>query len=119
MQDEVHRRAYGDRMLGWAAVRSITGVSRTTARRMQKTGDFPETVWLSPGRVGWRERDVEAWIASRSPRTATLAGPMPTSGSQTETMENATHPTPPVREPIRRRRRPTTPLAAGQIGFEF
>ena len=44
------------------------GLSNSTIWRLQRRGDFPKPVVLSPGRVGWRACDVEAWIDSRVPR---------------------------------------------------
>ncbi|MDI1328276.1 MAG: AlpA family phage regulatory protein [Brevundimonas sp.] len=57
-----------DRLLAWPAVRDITGLSRTTAWRMQKTGDFPLPVVVSPGRVCWWESELAAWKIARAPR---------------------------------------------------
>ena len=57
-----------DRLLSWKRVKDLTGLSRTTCWRLQKAGDFPQPVVISPGRIGWRESDVAAWKASRSPR---------------------------------------------------
>lgn len=57
-----------DRLLPWKKVKDITGLSRTTAWRRQKAGDFPQPVVISPGRVGWRESDIAAWKASRGHR---------------------------------------------------
>lgn len=54
-----------DRLLTWARVKDITGISRTTAWRMQKAGDFPEPVAISPKRVGWWESELTAWKATR------------------------------------------------------
>jgi predicted DNA-binding transcriptional regulator AlpA len=58
-----------ERLLAWRTVRELTGLSRTTAWRLQKRGEFPLPVVMSPGRVGWRESEVEAWQASRAPRS--------------------------------------------------
>lgn len=55
-----------DRLLPWARVRDIAGISRTTAWRMQQTGDFPAPVPVSPGRVGWWESELTAWKGARS-----------------------------------------------------
>lgn len=82
-----------DRLLTWDRVKPIAGISRTTAWRMQKTGDFPDPVPISPKRVGWWESELNAWKASRrsagrgqglapprAPRlieTARSAGPAP------------------------------------------
>lgn len=54
-----------DRLLTWDRVRPIAGISRTTAWRMAKAGDFPEPVPISPKRVGWWESELTAWKASR------------------------------------------------------
>lgn len=58
------------RLLSWRAVRERVGISRTTAWRLQNRGAFPAPVQISAGRVGWRQEDVEAWIASLTPRSA-------------------------------------------------
>lgn len=54
-----------DRLLPWDRVQDITGLSRTTAWRMQQRGDFPTPVPVSPGRVGWSETELTAWKAAR------------------------------------------------------
>lgn len=54
-----------DRLLPWRRVRDITGISRTTAWRMQQTGDFPNPVPVSAKRVGWWESELTAWKARR------------------------------------------------------
>jgi len=54
-----------DRLLPWDRVQDITGLSRTTAWRMQRRGDFPMPVPVSPGRVGWSESELTAWKAAR------------------------------------------------------
>lgn len=54
-----------DRLLPWERVRDIAGISRTTAWRMQRTGDFPTPVTVSPGRVGWWESELTAWKGTR------------------------------------------------------
>jgi len=52
-------------------VEELTSLSRTTRWRMERRDEFPKRVRLSPGRVGWRRADIEAWIRSR---TASLSG---------------------------------------------
>lgn len=54
-----------DRLLSWERVQDMTGISRTTAWRLQQHGAFPTPVPLSPGRVGWWESELTAWKASR------------------------------------------------------
>ncbi|WP_292033946.1 MULTISPECIES: helix-turn-helix transcriptional regulator [unclassified Brevundimonas] len=56
------------RLLVWSEVRALVGVSRTTAWRLQRTGGFPASVALSPGRVGWWESELEAWRKNRDRR---------------------------------------------------
>lgn len=53
-------------ILGERQVCQMTNLSRTTRWRMERQGEFPKRVRLSPGRVGWREQEVVAWIDSRS-----------------------------------------------------
>ncbi|MDQ1155188.1 AlpA family transcriptional regulator [Brevundimonas sp. SORGH_AS_0993] len=59
-----------DRLLYWPRVKDITGLSRTTAWRMQKAGDFPPPVRVSTGRFGWWQSDLDRWKASRTFRPA-------------------------------------------------
>lgn len=54
-----------DRLLPWERVRDIAGISRTTAWRMQRSGDFPTPVPVSPGRVAWWESELTAWKGTR------------------------------------------------------
>ena len=63
-----------DRLLPWAKVEALAGISRTTAWREQKRGAFPAPVVLSRRRVAWRESEVVAWKAAR-PQSSTLLGP--------------------------------------------
>ncbi len=131
-----------DRILAWPQVRDWTGISRTTAWRMQKAGDFPGPVQITPGRVGWRESELLAWRASRVSRdtmrlhsktdapTPIVAEPIegagigqpvlltteprPARASGSEADRNGPGP---VRS-ARARRRPAA-AAPGQIAFEF
>ena len=45
-----------------------TGLSRTTLWRLERRGDFPRRIRLSPNSTGWIESEIEQWIESR-PRT--------------------------------------------------
>lgn len=53
-----------DRLLPWYRVQEVAGFSRSTAWRMQRTGQFPRPVRISPGRVGWWESELTAWKAT-------------------------------------------------------
>lgn len=55
----------GGRFLRWKEVSHATGLSRTTAWRLQKRDEFPSPYAISPGRVGYREAEVAAWCVSR------------------------------------------------------
>lgn len=110
-----------DRLLSWREVRSLAGISRTTVWRLQNAGAFPRPVMISPGRVGWREREVADWKAALAPRSSgapsrtrrvkpvatpdaadvARAGPPPASPAPTGTGT---------------RSRPATP---GQLSFDF
>jgi predicted DNA-binding transcriptional regulator AlpA len=57
--------ARAGRYLPWREVARTTGLSRTTAWRLQKRDDFPAPYAISPGRVGYREEEVEARCVSR------------------------------------------------------
>ena len=54
-----------DRLLTLDEVQRIHPVSRTTRWRMIRRGEFPCPLRLSPGRVGWKESDVRAWLEAR------------------------------------------------------
>jgi prophage regulatory protein len=40
--------------------------SDTTLWRRVRAGDFPAPIRISPGRVAWRESDVNSWIEQRA-----------------------------------------------------
>lgn len=44
---------------------AITGLSRTTIWRLERSGQFPCRRQLSPGAVGWLWEDVNVWLESR------------------------------------------------------
>ena len=44
------------------AVMRATSLSRTSLHRKRLAGEFPEPQPISEGRVGYRIRDVEAWL---------------------------------------------------------
>lgn len=64
-KDHLDPAARGGRYLPWKEVARATGLSRTTAWRLQRRGEFPSPYAISPGRVGFREDEIEAWRASR------------------------------------------------------
>ncbi|MBR0801068.1 AlpA family phage regulatory protein [Bradyrhizobium jicamae] len=50
-------------LLTLAEVTAISGVCGMTLSRMEKRGQFPRRVRLSPGLIAWRRPDIEAWAA--------------------------------------------------------
>jgi predicted DNA-binding transcriptional regulator AlpA len=54
-----------DPILPKAAVATWLGVSASTVDRWSKTGAFPPRLRLGPGRVGWSQSTVQAWIDAR------------------------------------------------------
>tara|TARA_R100001129_G_scaffold172038_1_gene142462 strand:+ start:461 stop:649 length:189 start_codon:yes stop_codon:yes gene_type:complete len=59
-----------ERVLKVKDVLDRTSLSRRSLYRRMAEGDFPSSVKLSPHRVGWRESEIEAWIAQREPASA-------------------------------------------------
>lgn len=113
-----------DRLLPWPQVRPIAGISRTTAWRLQNSGDFPKPVMLSPGRVGWRESEIKAWRATRVPRGEPAPAPLfepvcrsPSPIAEPEPLVAA--PSKPQTVSRRRARRATPSTTATQLSFDF
>ena len=53
-----------------------TRLSRMTIYRLERRGEFPRRVQLSPNRVGWHDDLIEEWIASR-PHSHQMQRPCP------------------------------------------
>jgi predicted DNA-binding transcriptional regulator AlpA len=43
----------------------LTRISRATWHRLERAGDAPPRIQLSPRRVGWRKRDLMDWLDKR------------------------------------------------------
>jgi len=54
-----------DRILRRREVQALTGLSRSTIYQYIANGKFPRPVALGPRAVGWRESDIDRWIADR------------------------------------------------------
>lgn len=135
----VDAQARGGRYLPWKEVARTTGLSRTTAWRLQKRDDFPAPYAISPGRVGYREDEVEAWRVSRDHSAARGKPPgPPREGASCGTPAAAAAPVPsprsaapadgprqtvsatPAAHPVRKRRRTQHAQAiAQQMLFDF
>ncbi len=59
--------------LRWPRVRQLTGLSRSTVWRLEKSGQFPARRKLSANSVGWSLIELQAWMQSRSAATALAA----------------------------------------------
>lgn len=129
MSDVCNPSTGEDRLLPWKQIKELTGLSRTTVWRLQKAGDFPAPVVISPGRVGWREREVMAWARSRRargassdrPRSTPLRPPstshrVPRTSFEGEGATTASRQTKPAAQRPARTRRGA---ATNQIHFEF
>jgi prophage regulatory protein len=137
--------ARGSRYLPWKEVARATGLSRTTAWRLQKRDEFPAPYAISPGRVGYREAEVEAWRVSRdhsaararpsaqpaqastspavpttdrAPRDAALAGPATPPSSPTAPPRARADPPAKRAKPSRRRSQHAQAIAQ-QMLFDF
>lgn len=66
-QREPHLNAHAppDRVMREREVHTVTGLSRTTRWRLERAGEFPARIHLSPNAVGWRSCEIADWIASR------------------------------------------------------
>lgn len=48
------------------AVMTVTSLSRTSLYRKRMSGQFPEPEEITEGRIGYRVKDIEAWL--KNPR---------------------------------------------------
>lgn len=111
--------------LPWKLVEPRVGISRTTAWRLQKAGDFPAPYIVSRGRVAYRESEVEAWKATRGHRGRPApAAPGPAAAEAAPTGAAVPSPERPFAEPAsnpptRRRRARGMGPPPGQLTFDF
>ena len=54
-----------DRFIFKKERKETTGVSEPTWWRMEKRGEAPKRRQISPGRVGWLESEILAWMETR------------------------------------------------------
>ena len=55
----------GIRILSKKDLRALVLYSPAHIDRLEKAGRFPKRVQLGPGRVGWVESEVQAWLEER------------------------------------------------------
>ena len=53
-----------DRIIRMDTVRARTGLSRSTIYRKIAEGTFPAQLKISTNGVGWRESDINRWVAN-------------------------------------------------------
>jgi len=69
------------------AVKSRTGLSRSTIYQRVADGDFPRPVSLGPRAVGWLAHEVDAWIEDRvAARSATGSRRVPVNDQESPTI---------------------------------
>lgn len=117
-----------DRLLPWNRVRDIAGISRTTAWRLQQSGEFPTPVRISAHRVGWWESELTAWKARRTARGGeppkALKAPRAPKLFRTAKRDRQILPErpaaiPPAQDPPVRRPRRRPSVSPDQIDFGF
>lgn len=59
-----------ERILRRPDVETRTGLARSTIYDWMKRGAFPRPVALGARLVGWRESDIEKWLAAREQKVA-------------------------------------------------
>jgi prophage regulatory protein len=60
--------ADGTRIIHMAEILKATGVSRATVYNWLAAGRFPKPVLLGGRTIGWRYRDVAAWLEKQPSR---------------------------------------------------
>ena len=53
------------RVLNVKDVVGMTGLSKVTIWRKEKSGAFPKRINLTPRRVGWIESEIVGWLEAR------------------------------------------------------
>ena len=53
------------RVLNVKDVVGMTGLSKVTIWRKEKSGAFPKRINLTPRRVGWIESEIVGWLETR------------------------------------------------------
>jgi len=56
---------HGDRILRRWEVESRVGLGRSAIYKAMQQGEFPKPIKLTSRAVGWRQSDIEAWLARR------------------------------------------------------
>jgi prophage regulatory protein len=62
----VSKRLLPEELILNAERRRLVPVSDVTIWRMERRGEFPRRIRVSPGRVAWRRSEIEQWLEQRS-----------------------------------------------------
>ena len=55
-----------DRFVREEECHRLTGLSRSTRWRLERSGSFPHRRQITERTIGWRESEVQQWIADRT-----------------------------------------------------
>jgi prophage regulatory protein len=69
-----------ERVVREAECKDITGLSRTTRWRLERTEDFPRRRQISDNAVGWLLSELQVWLETR--KTARFAPDLPKANAQ-------------------------------------
>lgn len=53
------------RLIQFPAVKAMTGLSRSSVYRLERRGEFPRRVMLTPYCCAWSADEIETWIEQR------------------------------------------------------
>jgi len=59
------RRLLPEELILKGALKLLVPISDTTVWRMERRGEFPRRIRVSPRRVAWRRSEIEAWLEQR------------------------------------------------------
>ena len=62
-------KQFREQILRRPEVEARCGIGRSTLYDWMAQGIFPKPVKLGARAVGWKESQIESWLASREPRT--------------------------------------------------
>ncbi|OFZ53031.1 MAG: hypothetical protein A2428_17985 [Bdellovibrionales bacterium RIFOXYC1_FULL_54_43] len=65
MRKENEQKNEVPRIIYYREIKKLTGLSRSTIWKLEKTGAFPRRRLVTTNRVGWIESEVHSWIRSR------------------------------------------------------
>ena len=51
-----------ERLLTWPQIAAMVPYTRQHVHRMEAAGRFPKRLQLGPGRVAWKDSEIQAWI---------------------------------------------------------